>query len=367
MQIRKLQISGQPKIVIEMIGGKLRLRAGEPGQVEARYPDGAELTLAESEDEVHLSCNAECHLVVPAEARIEAETIGGDLTASNLNGALMVKTVGGSLRMRRTGGVAAQTIGGGLSVRQLSGGLSADNIGGDALVDQVEGDVRLQAVGGDVRISRVSGVIDVSAGGDCKLSLEPAGDKASSVTAGGDLSCTVPEDASGYFKLQVGGDCRLAVPVQAVDTPGGCEVRLGEAVPDVNLSAGGDLTLRAGSADSEVAAADIGDAIAIRVGAEIETHMAQIEDRLSGLGDRLQSFDSDRIGRKIRSSIAKAQRRAAKAQRRAASMRDFKVELPSAGTGGEPSDEERLMILRMLEQGKINVDEAETLLEALEA
>jgi hypothetical protein len=177
----------------------------------------------------------------------------------------------------------------------------------------------------------------------------------------------VPEGASGYFKLQIGGDCRLAVPVQAVDTPGGCEVRLGEAVPEVSLTAGGDLTLRAASADSEVAAADIGDAIAIRVGAEIETHMAEIEDRLSGLGDRMQSFDSDRIGRKIRSSIAKAQRRAAKAQRRAASMRDFKVERPATGMGSEPTDEERLMILRMLEQGKISVEEAETLLEALEA
>lgn len=367
MQIKTLDIGDRTKILIGNIGGQLRVRPGPAGQLEARWSDDDQLELALEEDQTRLSCDGECHLVVPPEASLEAEVIGGNLAVQDLEGELMARTVGGSLRLRRTGSVAVEQLGGGLSARQLSGGLSVDSVGGDALVDQVAGDLRLRAVGGDLRVSRVAGVVDVAAGGDGKLSLEPAGDKPSSVSVGGDLVCSVPEAASAHFAMQIGGDCRLAVPVQAIDTPSGCEVTLGDGKPEIRLASGGDLVLRAGSEDDELVAADLGEAIAMRVGAELETHMAEIEDRLTGLGDELQGFDSERIRRKIRSSIAKAQRKAARAQRRANHLRDLRVERPTPGASGAPSDEERLMILRMLEQGKISVDEAETLLQALES
>ncbi len=98
--------------------------------------------------------------------------------------------------------------------------------------------------------------------------------------------------------------------------------------------------------------------------------MIDIEGGLMGLGDRLQTLSSENIGRKVRISIAKAQRKAARAQRKAvrhrrtaASMRDFTIKSPG---GNGASEEERLLILRMLEEGKINVEEAESLLGAID-
>jgi hypothetical protein len=309
----------------------------------------------------------------PPKATIEAETIGGDVSAIDITGDLTIKTVGGDLRVKRAGTTTIETIGGDMTSRKLAGALSVDSLGGDALVDQVTGDVRLRSVGGDLRLSRVEGVVDAAAGGDGRVSLSPLGDSKHAIHVGGDLNCYVPADSSVFLTMKAGGDLRMAVPVKAIDIPGGCEVTLGEGKSDVDLSAGGNLNLRTGGGEEDVVAVDLGEAIAARVGAEIETHMAEIEDRLSGLGDRLQTFEPDQVGRKIRSSIAKAQRKASRAQRKAARAQ-LKVKANSRRSedfkGGpstaEPTEEERLMILKMVEQGKISVEEAESLLQALE-
>jgi len=92
--------------------------------------------------------------------------------------------------------------------------------------------------------------------------------------------------------------------------------------------------------------------------------MVEIEGRFGGIVDKLGSFDSERIGRKIRESIAKAQRKAARAQMRATKMR---AEVGPTGPVSGSSGEERMTILRMLEKGKLSVDEAENLLQALES
>jgi len=61
----------------------------------------------------------------------------------------------------------------------------------------------------------------------------------------------------------------------------------------------------------------------------------------------------------------KAKRKAAKEKRKTGSS--FSWTAPGFGDAVEPaSDEERLTILRMVEEGKVSVSEAESLLQALE-
>jgi DUF4097 and DUF4098 domain-containing protein YvlB len=370
MQSKTFDTGTNPKIIFESVGGKLRLRPTESQQVEIRGGDNGDLAAEQTNGSIVVRCSADCQVLAPPNASFEAETIGSDVSVLDIEGDLMFKTVGGDLRVKRAGAATVETIGGDMTARKLAGALSVDRLGGDALVDQVAGDVRLRSMGGDLRLSRVGGVVDASAGGDGRVSLSPQGESKHSVLVGGDLSCYLPDDSSAKLTMKAGGDLRLAVPVEAKDIPGGCEVELGDGAAEVELSAGGSLSLRTGGDVDEVVAVDLGEAIAARVGAEIETHMVEIEDRLSGLGDRLQTFDPDRVGRKIRGSIAKAQRKAARAQRRAAraQRRSSRREVVDLGTGeatSEPTEEERLVILRMLEQGKISVEEAESLLQAL--
>ncbi len=361
METLTFQTTGSPKIRIETIGGRLQVRAWAASSVEVFGAEEGDLLAKSEDEEILISCSTDCQLFAPAGARIEANTVGGDVSIQGVTGDLLFRNVGGDLRLRDVGGAAVETVGGDLVARSLAGELSVDRTGGDAVVDEVERDVRLRAIGGDLRMSRVEGLVQAGAGGDVRISMLPKASTQSAIQAGGDLSCTVPETTSARLLLTAGGDLHLAVPVEAASTAGGCEVLLGAGEATVQLSAGGDLSLRTGIEGPEAIAAELGGAIADRVGAEIEAHMTEIEGRIGSLGEKLGYFDSERIGRKIRETIAKAQRKAARAQLRAASLRAGSAE-PEAASGGQ----ERIAVLRMLEEGKLTVAQAEQLLQALE-
>ena len=371
METRTFETGAAPKIKLENIGGGLRVRGREGESVDIQSGAGGNLKVDSKNGELIIGCDVDCLISVPLEASVDGKVIGGNASFRAFSGPVTVKTVGGNLSLRNVGPATVEKVGGGVKARKLSGALSVDRVGGDSIIDQVQGDVRMPSMGGDVRLSRVEGLVQITAGGDAKLSLSPKGDAKSSVTVGGDMNCYIAESASVHITLVAGGDLQLAVPVDVTDIPGGCEIQLGDSEAELKLTCGGDLSLRAGADVEEVAAVDLGEAIAARVGAEIEAHMYDIEEGLTALGDRLQTYDADKIGNKIRVSIEKAQRKAAKAQRKAArhrrtatSMKDFTMKVP-AGNGA--SEEERLMILRMLEDGKISVQETESLLGALDS
>ena len=363
MELMTFQTSGSPKIRISTIGRRLQVRGWDSTRVEVRGELNSDLSAKSENGEIHISCTSDCQLIAPAGSQIEVNAVGAEASVQGVTGDLLLRKVGGNLRLRNVGAASAETVGGDLLARSLAGRLSVDRLGGDALIDEVKSEVRLQTVGGDLRLSRVGGLVEAAAGGDARISLQPQGTSRSTVRAGGDLSCTLPETTSARLLLSAGGDLRLAVPVEAVATPTGCELQLGEGKATVELSAGGDLFVRTGIEGDEAVAADLGGAIAARVGAEIEAQMVELESRLGEAADKVGSFDSEAIGRKIRETIAKAQRKAAKAQMRAAKMRaDATYTSPEAAA----SDAERMTVLRMLEEGKISVDEAESLLQALE-
>ena len=106
---------------------------------------------------------------------------------------------------------------------------------------------------------------------------------------------------------------------------------------------------------------DFGEAVATSVGAELGAQMAELESKLGGLSGEL-NFDVGRIGRRLRQAVERAHRRAERARRLAEAVGGTAPEIPDE----LPSEEERMIILQMLEQGKLSVDQADGLLQALE-
>lgn len=368
METQSFDLGAQPKVRLENVGGTLRLTAHEEPEVlvRCRDHDQAQLKSDEKKGELNLLCPSDCHIAVPPKASIEGERVGGDLTITGIQGGIAVRSVGGDVIGRRIGQLSIEQIGGSASVRKMTGNLSVDNMGGDCRAEDVEGDVRLRGIGGDARLSRVEGEIDVNAGGDVRLAFTPAGKQESKVSAGGDVDCLLGEESSVEINLSAGGDIRLAVPA---DLESDSQIKLGDREARLQLSSGGDLNLRMGQDERDY---DLGEAIAARIGAELQAEMADLEVHLRDLGARVESnFDSERIAKKMQRAVDKAQRKAEKARLRAVrklnQLGDRQVDLRfGAGRGRGSMEQERLMILRMIEQGKITVEEAETLLQALE-
>ncbi len=213
-------------------------------------------------------------------------------------------------------------------------------------IGQVGGDLRiqgwdqadLQARGDGIRVEKLSGSIAVVCSGDLDLSL-PRGVRLVVGRVGGDLSL---ENTSGSVELGlVGGDAILR-----------------------NLSGSVKLTGRVGG----------------------DMHTENVSNFSMAQGDRTPDFDiHDRLRERIRERVERATQKAEakirKAEQKASQHAQFKhhftatgrwstEDIPSASrpvAQAEPvSEEERMIILRMLQDKKITSEQAEQLLSALE-
>jgi hypothetical protein len=370
METIKLEIGETPTVKIKAIGGDLRLSGRRDTQFEAQAPERGTLTVDQDGDQIQVSCRSGCLIFLPAAAKVEVEQVGGDARVIGLTSELMMKTVGGDLSLRRVARSTFELIGGDLHARKVDGDLTVDRIGADAVAEKVEGNVRLRSVGADLVLHKVTGLVEATVGGDASLSLTPQADAPSVVTAGGDLSCRLPDDVSAQITMQAGGDMAMPTDVEPVSENGGTVIRLGEAEATIELTAGGDLWLRVGKREMDFAEDFVGSVMG-----ELDARLAEMEARFNAIGAGMYTFDAERIGERVRRSVERARRKATKAQARAAKRaekyarkhgrrRSITIGGPEP-SGPGVSEEERMAVLRMLEQGKISVEEAEQLLKTL--
>ena len=367
METLTFEVGERPNVLIRSVGRDLRLVGQEGTSLEAQASTRDDLTWAHEGERFVLSCRGGCLIFLPPAAQVEVERVGGDSRVTALSGALKVGTVGGDLSLRRVAQTMIGRVGGDLHVYKAAGELSVEAVGGDAVIEHAEQGVQLAALGGDLVLRRVEGEVRASTGGEARVDLSPRAGTCSSVSAGGDMLCLLPADASAVVRLHAGGDVSLGLPAGVERSPNGDEVRLGSGEGALDLAAGGDLRLQVGG-DAGFGR-EMGDDIAARVEAQVDAAIAEMEAHLDFGG--ISKFRGDRIAERIRRSMDKAHRRTTRAAHRAQAAGPSRSgPRPSFSdmSTTEPvvSDEERLSILRMLEEGKITVEQAEKLFEALE-
>jgi hypothetical protein len=363
MESVKMDVGEAPTVKIQHIGGDLRIGGKKDTQFEAQATHGDSLSVEEQDDLLTVNCRSDCLIFLPAGAQIDVSQIGGDARFTGLTHELKLRSIGGDLSLRRVGQTNIETIGGDLYVRKVGGDLVVKRIGGDAVVERVDGEVNLQSVGGDLVMHKVSGPMEAIVGGDASLGLSPNPGTHNQVIAGGDLSCRLPEVVSARITVRAGGGMGLPAEVETETANGVTTLHFGEGEATVDLSAGGDLWLRVGKRELGYEEDLVGSVMS-----ELDGRLAEMEARFNAIGAGIYAFDAERIGERVRRSVAKARRRAAKARARAEKIastgRGITFDLPES-KATEVSDAERLAVLQMLETGKISVEEAEKLLKAL--
>ncbi|HJW89921.1 MAG TPA: hypothetical protein VJ436_04695 [Anaerolineales bacterium] len=417
MEKRAIPTVEKPKLYL-LVQGDLNLKGWDEQEVVARSHNGEDLQVEQKEQEIHIRCQSHCTLRVPIQSSIEIQSVGGHASLKSLEGESLIRQVSGDLTLRGIGPVIIESVNGNLNAKNVTGDLRVGVVEGNASVRDIQGDfIVTESIQGNLALRDVDGDVRVSAQGSLNLNLDPSPGNTYVFESQGSLVCRLPADASA--KLNIPRADSLTIRIPGVESPDRLQaphqLTLGEGDAALSLAAEGSIMVIGlpGELDLEDLEVDLGvdfeqmaesltQQVEYQVEAQMEMLEQQLEVQLSNLtsmlgkagvsaehaehmaqrarqaGERAQARAQEKIQRaqeKLQRKLEAARRRAevrARAAERAARDRRRRpepIEWPAAApelASAPVSEQERLMVLQMLEQKKITVEEAEQLLAALE-
>lgn len=368
---------------------KLNIRASDDLSVEGlegsvmvavvRQSDSFKYTEAVGKTEVKVT--SDCRLQLPSSVPVTVEKVGGDATLMNLTARVIAGKIGGDLVIRNLPGASIDAVGGDLHINLVDGGIEVVRVGGDLYGSEVQS-LSARAIGGDAYLRRVSGEINLTAGGDVQLEMNSSDLPTINITAGGDIQLVVPTNANGQLAMTAKGN---TISVHVGEQVGDWEVEqldlpLGEGKNLIKLTAGGDITV----SDQKIIEHDF-DAVFESSADEWRSFGADLEKQIrESIGSAMEgvhwatqsaAFAGEKARAKVEKAMRKLDAKGVVIDHTGVNVgRDGKHVGITFGTpvaktekrSSGPSDEERLLVLKMLQEKKITLEEAEKLLSALD-
>ena len=421
----RFEVSGTAHIHLTGCIGDLAVAAGPEGQVVARCEDRDSLEIRRDGDTFTIRARSNCSVICPHDTQVVVGAVGGSLSAEALTGRFEVESVSGNLKLGQVGDISVGQVNGNVRARQLNGSfmiqlgrgnvkiygaageLSLGHIGGNLLVRDAGADLRAESVGGNVKVYGAQGALvlgridgnllvrdsgdDVRAewvGGSVSLEPSPLLLQSIAVQSGGNVKIRLPEGANVRARLRAGGGVRSNVDgVTTTEEDGTTSVLLGSGDADLAVEAAGYVSLQPREVLAEMGPFpsfgmfDDLDEVRFEIELSIAKTMAaveaRLEDKLTGISDRetrerVKNAEERAMGA-TRAAYEKARRQAEREAERAR-LRAERAERRWQRVSGKRqpqrkakvTDEERLRVLRMVEEGKIAPDQAIDLLAALE-
>jgi hypothetical protein len=375
MATTRVNIGLEPRVQVHRVGGNLEVRGWERPEtvVETRDDDGVAL----EEGGLVIKTDHHCSIRMPEGGSLIIESLDGNLRIKDLLGSVQAEQIGGSTSIRRVGDFQLGNADGHLNIRDIPGQFSFEQIGGSISARDIAGPVIGKEVGGHFTAKGIPGGAQIDeVGGNVAVRTEFNPDTTYSFKAGGHIEFNVPESVNARFVMEAAGSIKGETNFQVMrDGHMTVFIAGGGKGTTVQLEAGGSIRIKQRSyfpGDDEYTG-------------EFDDFSDQLEDSFGFLDAQFSSLESqlDSIPSHIRGRVSRkldaARRKMVDAQRRVEqTMRSASRDLGNAdwsvnvnpGNSQKPSEpiseQERLMILQMLEEGKISVAEAQKLLAALE-
>jgi hypothetical protein len=359
------------------------------GNLELRLPEKASLTLEEIEGSLTLK-GIEGDVAIGKlngngalknVHNLTVQQVEGDLALKNVNGDLTIKHIGHDLAIRNAHSVNIGVIEGDFSARFVNGSLILAAGQGDANLRAINGDLRVQQIARDLNLRNLGGLVQVdSVEGDIRLSGGLISGN-HQLTAEGDIVVIWPENAPLNVSATAAAIRNRLELQETKEMEGSLSGRLGDGETNVQLTAGGQIVLKPSvNLDWDFSGEETdGFSFDMDFGGLAEQVSAQISARVEALSSRLEQKFGEDWSRTVEEKASKAAQKAEEAVRRAEKAMKQGRRAPAAPTAfasapppapaakqNPVTEAEQLKILRMVEQGIITPDEANTLLEALE-
>ena len=375
---KNIPLDGIRQVNINLVQGDLQIIGWDRAELVAKCSQDA-LSVHSHADELDLECEDDLALYVAAGMEVHVLEVEGDCDVRALEGNLRLRKLDGDCQLRNVGNVQIDDLDGDLSVRNCAGGIKVLRAAGDATFKDVGGDAHID-LDGDLTVRGLECSLWAHAGGDAALYLRPNPNSNIYLLADGDILANVPARLEATLSLKAGsdGDIRVDMPgVVAQESGTERKAVLGSGQVPVTLEAGGELIVTsrddpAGFAGPGVnhdgLTGDLEERIQ-RITEEATQKAMQATAMAGGLSELIQAR-VERAMRKVEDKMKTAEQRARHSgvgirpgPKPPVPPQSFGQATPPAQLVGE---QERLAILRMLQDKKITVEDAERLLNALE-
>lgn len=378
MTTLKFKTSDAPHVGLDECLGGATITGHDATQVIIEV-DGAEsdVTARQEGDRITLSARRDCYITCPFNATLTVRQVMGKLRVRSIDGPLTVESVMGDLSLRDVGAVSIRAALGDIEARHIKGALTLNQVNGDMRLRQVEGKFTLEQGNGDLNARDVlGGALVQNLRGDISLDTDLTPPHEYHLNGRGDIKIRLPASVSARCTLEATGAVRCELPLTNADkTPQRITGQLGAGEALLHVRAGGDVHLRSQEFEPEFGArfeagieaelAGLGD-LGARIEQEIHRHFERAAERSRYHAER-EAERARRKAAKVKDKMRReAERAAERARRQAAAGVPPDVGDPFKPKTEPVSEQERLSILRMVEQKKITASDAALLLDALE-
>lgn len=409
--------TGAPLRVTLEIHGSLKLKGWDEQQVVVKNSAPEHITLEQRGEEIFVRCTSDCSVRVPRQSPLFAEVLHGDAVFKGVEGAIVIKEAKGNLDLRSVGPTRIETAHGALSAKNIFGSLTIGQVDGNTSVRDIQGDFIVEnMIRGNLQINDIQGSATARCNGEIALRLDPIPGEAYQFTTNGNIMVRLSKDASAVIKFERAAHLIVNLPDIRLNQAGKqpYEITLGDGDATLALSANGNIQVSAQAPewdmpgfgpDSGDQVGDMAEAYSEQITRQLEAQMEmleqqieaqtaqmnlslggvglseeqrqRIEERARQAGERARERAEERMRQaqeRLERKLAATQRRAEQKSRNAERRRQWSFSWGGAATPPPPpmpptapvTDEERMTILRMLEQKQISLEEAEKLLAALE-
>jgi hypothetical protein len=378
---------GEGITIIVKVSGDLFLQ-GE-SQMEVRFQSSEDrIKVNQSNDTLYIETHASLDLVVPRSVPVIVEKTGGSAFVQDLDQTLVIQKVGGDLALRRISALRLDKVGGSCLIDDANQPATIQKIGGDLTLRHVVAPVHIGSIGGTGNLQvEGGGAVEARAGADLRVYLQGL-EGAVTLRAGSNVDLYLPSSVNAQVVLDSGAESidialnrQLEKLVQFYNLRRS-EFKLGDGGVQVEIRAGSDIHVR----DQESEPASITGDLDRRENAwkEARERHGQAFSWSGGFGFDRSSAWADMISRRAQEAARRAEHRTHAAMRRTedqirnAAEREIRHAETRFGMGMPPvpppppphaprvTEQERLLVLQMLQDNKITVEQAEKLLAALE-
>ncbi|MEN8098577.1 MAG: DUF4097 family beta strand repeat-containing protein [Chloroflexota bacterium] len=381
---------GDTSLSISVCQGDLTVRGWSQDTLQLQSDD-ENMNITRDGDQFSLSCASDLAIRVPLSSSLEISGAERDVNLRNYHGTTTIGSVGGDLVATKIGALQVDAVQRDVTARYINGSMTIGSVQGDVRIRDVTGKVKVDSVQRDLAARDVpAGLEALQVQGDIRLRTDIAPKSVFDINANLDINARIPRDTDAVFNLKsLRGELRVNAPMEITESSDQhMEGQMGENWAQVSMQAGLDLRLTAVDGDSseipyigaemDLELAGLADEISAQVESQMNVLSQQLDERLSKmahLDERAAkvTLKAQREVQRAKERVRRAAERQARKARKKASWRRTRTIIPPVAPPppvpphAEPvSDDERMVILNMVADGKISVEEAEKLLAALD-